>query len=174
MFLYSPGAGADNSLGSEFLYKHKPFVTLVICCKFLPLNDFLTVFPIRDQIWTCCKIGHGQPRVIIWTSYDGPKDPMLHTKPQVHWPFGSGEEDFWRIFTIYGRGGHLGHVTQTPRTNFCSPIPLRLQMKFGFDWPCGFGEDLWKWWMDGQWMDGQTTDHGYTISSPMSLKAQVS
>ena len=44
--VYSPGAGADNPLESEFLYKHKPFVTLVICCKFLPLNDFLTVFPI--------------------------------------------------------------------------------------------------------------------------------
>ena len=23
---------------------------------------------------------------------------MLHTKPQGHWPFGSGEEDFWRVF----------------------------------------------------------------------------
>ena len=44
--VYSPGAGADNPLGSELLYKHKPFVTLLICCKFLPLNDFLTVFPI--------------------------------------------------------------------------------------------------------------------------------
>ena len=44
--VYSPGAGADNPLGSEFLHKHKPFVTLVICCKFLPLNDFLTVLPI--------------------------------------------------------------------------------------------------------------------------------
>ena len=44
--VYSPGAGAENPLGSEFLYKHKPFVTLVICCKFLPLNEFLTVFPI--------------------------------------------------------------------------------------------------------------------------------
>ena len=44
--VYSSGAEADNPLGSEFLYKHKPFVTLVICCKFLPLNDFLTVFPI--------------------------------------------------------------------------------------------------------------------------------
>ena len=42
--VYSPGAGADNLLGSEFLYK--PFVTLVICCKFLPLNGFLTVFPL--------------------------------------------------------------------------------------------------------------------------------
>ena len=33
MHVNSPraGAGADNPLGSEFLYKHKPFVTLVIC-----------------------------------------------------------------------------------------------------------------------------------------------
>ena len=45
-YAYSPGEGADNPLGSDFLYKHKPFVTLLICCKFLPLNDFLTVFPI--------------------------------------------------------------------------------------------------------------------------------
>ena len=40
--VYCPGAGADNPLESEFLCKHKLFVTLVICCKFLPLNDFLT------------------------------------------------------------------------------------------------------------------------------------
>ena len=80
---------------------------------------------------------------------------MLYTKPQGHWPFGSGEEDFWKIFTIYGRGGHLGHVTQFPWTNFRSPIPLRLHMKFGFDWPSGFGEeDLWKWWM----YNGHRTD----------------
>ena len=64
---------------------------------------------------------------------------MLHTKPQGQWPFGSGKEDFLRVCTIYGRGGHLGHVTQTPRTNF--PSPWRLHMKFGFDWPSGFGEE---------------------------------
>ena len=44
--VYSPGEGPDNLLGSEFLCKHIPHVTLVICCKFLLLNDFLTVFPI--------------------------------------------------------------------------------------------------------------------------------
>ena len=43
---------------------------------------------------------------------------MLHTKPKGHWPFGSREEDFLRVFTIYGRGGPLGHMTQTPRTKF--------------------------------------------------------
>ena len=97
---------------------------------------------------------------------------MLHTKPQGQWPFGSGEEDFWSVFTIYGRGSQLGHVTQTPRTNFRSPIPVRLHMKFGFGRPSGFGEEeLWKWWTTD---DGLTMDHGYTISSPMSLKAQVS
>ena len=82
------------------------------------------------------------------------KASMLHTKPQGHWPFGSGEEDFWRVFTIYGRSGHLSNVTQTLWTNFCSPIPLRLHMKFGFDWPSGFGEEVvWKVWTDdGPWL----------------------
>ena len=37
---------------------------------------------------------------------------MLHTKSQGHRPSGSGEDDFLRVFTIYGRGGHLGHVTK--------------------------------------------------------------
>ena len=64
---------------------------------------------------------------------------MLHTKPQGHWPFGSGED--FRRFLPYMGVGHLGHVAQTPRINFCSPIPLRLHMKFGFDWPSGFGEE---------------------------------
>ena len=59
---------------------------------------------------------------------------MLHTKAQGHWPFGSGEEDFWKVFTIYGRGGHLGHVTQMPRTNFRSPDPWRLHMKWAISW----------------------------------------
>ena len=34
-------------------------------------------------------------------------------------------------FTIYGHGGNLGHVT----------YPRRLHIKFGFDWPSGFGEE---------------------------------
>ena len=42
-------------------------------------------------------------------------------------------------------------------------------MKFGFDWPSGFGEGSLKM-VD----DGWTTDHGNTKSTPMSLKAQVS
>ena len=36
---------------------------------------------------------------------------MLHSKFRGNRPAGSREEDFLRVFTIYGRGGHLGHVT---------------------------------------------------------------
>ena len=66
---------------------------------------------------------------------------MLHTKFRENQPAGSGEEDFLRVFTIYGRGGHLGHVTPMRRTKYCSPCPRRLHIKFGFDRPSGFGEE---------------------------------
>ena len=36
---------------------------------------------------------------------------MLHTKLRGNRSTGSGEEDFLVVFIIYGRGGHLGHVT---------------------------------------------------------------
>ena len=62
---------------------------------------------------------------------------MLHTKFPENWPAGSGEEDFLRFFTIYRRGGQLGHVTQMLRTKFCSPYPRRLHINFGFDRPSG-------------------------------------
>ena len=63
---------------------------------------------------------------------------MLHTKFRENRPAGSGEEDFCRVSTIYGHGGHLGHVTQVPRTKFCSPYPRRLHIKFDFNRPSGF------------------------------------
>ena len=62
---------------------------------------------------------------------------MLHTKFRENRPAGSGE-DFLRVFTIYGHGGHLGHVTWTIYINFRSPFPRRLHIKFSFDWPSGF------------------------------------
>ena len=48
---------------------------------------------------------------------------------------------FFFFFFIYGRGGHLGYVTQISRSNFCSPYPWKLHIKFGFDWPNGFSEE---------------------------------
>ena len=39
------------------------------------------------------EVGQGQPRFIICANLEGPISPMLHTKSQGHWPFGSREED---------------------------------------------------------------------------------
>ena len=50
---------------------------------------------------------------------------MLHTKSQGDRPSGSGEEDFLRVFTIYGRGGHLGHVTKTNLNKLSFPHPKK-------------------------------------------------
>ena len=63
---------------------------------------------------------------------------MMYAKFQDHRTSGSGEEDFLKVFIIYGRGGHHGHVTWTIYTHFGSPIPRRLHIKFGFDWPSRF------------------------------------
>ena len=37
---------------------------------------------------------------------------MLHAKSQGYWSTGS-EEEVLKVFTIYGHGGHIGHVTWT-------------------------------------------------------------
>ena len=45
---------------------------------------------------------------------------MLHNKFRGNQPADSGEEDFQRVFTIYGHGGHLGHVTSIISSDFFS------------------------------------------------------
>ena len=57
---------------------------------------------------------------------------MLHTKSQGHQPSGSGE-DFEMVFTIYGRSGHLDHVTKIFCINFGQLIIRSLHMKFEFN-----------------------------------------
>ena len=58
---------------------------------------------------------------------------MLHAKFQDHRTSGSGEEDFQRFFTIYGRGGHLGHVTSIMSSDFHFLVPESFHTKFGSD-----------------------------------------
>ena len=58
---------------------------------------------------------------------------MLHTKFRGNRPAGSTEEDFQRIFTIYGRVGHLGHVTSIILSDFHFPVPESFHTKFGSD-----------------------------------------
>ena len=71
---------------------------------------------------------------------------------------------FFKVFAIYGHGGHLGHVTWTIYTNFRSPFPRRLHIKFGFDWPSSFrGEDVCK-------CERTTTTDGRTPDQLVSYK----
>ena len=56
---------------------------------------------------------------------------MLHTKFRGDWPAGSG--DFLRVFTIYGHGGHLGHVTSIMPSDFHFLVPESFHKKFGSD-----------------------------------------
>ena len=94
---------------------------------------------------------------------------MLHAKFQDHRTSGSGEEDFSKVFTVYGHGGHLGHVTLTIYINFRSPFPRRLHIKFGF-----VSEEKTFENVNGRTDGRRTTDgrriHGYPISSPVSLR----
>ena len=58
------------------------------------------------------------------------------------------------FYTIYGHGGHLGHVFKIIWTNVCSSI----YKKFDCDWQSGFWrENIWKcWWTtDGLDIEGQ-------------------
>ena len=58
---------------------------------------------------------------------------MLNTKFFGNRPAGSTEEDFQRIFTIYGHVGHLGHVTSVMLSDFHFLVPESFHTKFGSD-----------------------------------------
>ena len=57
---------------------------------------------------------------------------MQNTKFRRNRPAGS-TEDFRRIFTIYGRVGHLGHVTSIMLSDFHFLVPESFHTKFGSD-----------------------------------------
>ena len=63
---------------------------------------------------------------------------MLHTKFRENRPAGSGEEDFLRVFTLCGHGGHLGHVTSIMSSDFHFLIPESFHTKFSSEWPSCF------------------------------------
>ena len=58
---------------------------------------------------------------------------MLHTKFRRNRPVSSGEEEFYRVFTIYGLGGHLGHVTSIMSSHFHFLVPECFHTKFCSD-----------------------------------------
>ena len=65
---------------------------------------------------------------------------MLHTKFPGHRSIGSEEEDFFKVFTIYGHGSHVGHVTKLICIYFLSYSPISFHMNFGSKSPKRFCE----------------------------------
>ena len=63
---------------------------------------------------------------------------MLHTKFRENRAASSGEEDFLRVFTIYGHGGHLGHVTRMMLINFHFLVPESFHTKLSSEWSSSF------------------------------------
>ena len=78
---------------------------------------------------------------------------MLHTKFREN-----------RFLPYMDMGSHLGHVTKIPRTNFRYPYPWRLHIIFQLH--LFQRRRSLKLWTD----NGRMADHGYTISSPVSLR----
>ena len=52
---------------------------------------------------------------------------MLHAKFQDHRTSSSGED--FKVFTIYGRGSHLGNVTMIIFTKFMFLLPIECPRK---------------------------------------------
>ena len=58
---------------------------------------------------------------------------MLHTKFRGNRPARSRGEIFCRVFTIYGRGGHLGNMTSIMSSDFHFLVSESFYTKFCSD-----------------------------------------
>ena len=66
---------------------------------------------------------------------------MLHAKFQDHRISSSGQRRFSKVFTIYGRGGYLGHVTGFLSSDFHFLVHESFHTKFGSDRHSSFLEN---------------------------------
>ena len=73
-----------------------------------------------------------------FTKLGRPNIPIVHTKSQGIRPSDSGKEEVYKVSTIYGRGGHFGHVTRTVCITFGNHIIRSIRMKLEFNCPSGF------------------------------------
>ena len=116
---------------------------MTICCiSFYPCRS------IRKQIWPCHKTVQGQPVSSFFYKFGCTRVPdhVYHvSKSSASW---FRRRLFLKVFTIYGPGRHLGHVTRNIWTYFHPNIHWRLHMKFGFKRSSVFwGKGVWKCWI---------------------------
>ena len=76
------------------------------------------------------------------------------------------EKKILKCFTIYGHGGHLGHVTWFIYKDIGPPFLKMLLLKFGFNWP---REKIFEEVDDRRQTDGRTP--GACLSCKLSIIA---
>ena len=86
--------------------------------------SFSTLKNLRDQIWTCRQRGQEKTRITIYIN-------LFHncyvSRQSALWFW--RKKRFFKVFTIYGYGGHLSHVTWTKYINFLCFFVQRLHLK---------------------------------------------
>ena len=121
----------------HLLIKTTQFTIFMPKSSKLSMKSYVLAF---YHIWPHRKKGQGQPKVIICIFLVVLSYLMLHTKFQGHPSVNSGEEDFFKVFTIYGHGSHLGHVTLFICIRFHSHSSVSFHEKFGSKWLNSFRE----------------------------------
>ena len=62
-------------------------------------KDFLKVLPMEKNYFSAEKVEvNSRLSFFFFFFFIGPMSPTPHSKSQIHWPFGSGEEDFYFFF----------------------------------------------------------------------------
>ena len=76
------------------------------------------------------------------------KNTMIGRRPQCYIPSFveispsvPEKKEFRRVFTIYWRGGHIGHVTSIMSSDFHFIVPESFHKKFGSDRHSNFEEN---------------------------------
>ena len=101
IYVYSPGARAENPLGINFWCQQEALITLTICCKF---QTNLLVFWFYTHFLMFCHvyIAHGQGQTILcWQNSD------VSRKALSLWPFVASfkkislKSDFIHIFACF-------------------------------------------------------------------------
>ena len=100
------------------------------------LDIFTLIYPFSSF---SLSLGDGP----IWTEILSQRavkpKPTNQPTNQGHPSTSSGEENFYRSLPST-HGGHVGHVTWT----FLPSAPGgSVKLKFGYNWPSGFGKDVW-------------------------------
>ena len=115
-------------------------------------------------------MGQGQPSIIIWANLVVLEHPMMYTKFRGHQPFGFREKDFFfKVFTIYGHGGHLGKWPGPFEQTFVPPSHRSSIWNLTLIGPV-ISQEMFK--LKSVDKDGQRRRPTYPISSPNEPSAR--